>query len=403
MLKENLTFKEPSKRLELSLWALLPFAYVLLCYQLFPSVTLTISDERAYVEQALAILDGEVYTEASLAATFSGYIPKNYPAGTAIFSTLFVSIGGASAIFISGIFAWLISYWIMLWVLLKKRRSFQAAALILLFLPSIVLSRHVMSELPGTILIALVIALIFCQAKVWYIAFTTTLLGFLSLLFREANVVLVLPLVLSWFYSCDAKAKFWAALGVVAGIAIRLGAGFYFYGDPFYVKDPGISFSLLNVGVNLPYYLLGSMILIPGGLIFMALYRGPYYVSLITGAVLYMGLHLLYGYHGQGADSGRLGGLILGLRFLIPTLPLFVVFTAWHRWSKKTSNRALAIIMVLFWLVITGGVYYLDGQASEAQHARFRMYKEEGVDVCRSASLYEYCTMLNLGHRVKME
>ncbi len=362
-----------------------------------------IADEKAYIEQAIALSEGHYYNEFHLAEQLDDYNPKNYPVGTAFLLAILVLLGGKWAVFSLGPLCYLGALYASYTALRQLRLPWQALYVLAFFLPLLVLSRHVMSELPALLLVATFVALLSWPEPSWHRAFWIGLLALVGLLFRETLVLLTLPLVAQWAWQQKPATKttqwlptsthIWAAAGAAFAIALKAGSSTLFYGSPYYVKDPGIDFSLSAVLYNLPYYAIGLLVLLPGGLLLLYRYRGWQWQSVLLALGLYLCFHLVYGYHGQGAESGPFGGFLLTMRFLIPSLPLFILL-----YGSALARQPLAdktqIALVLVGILLLLCVYWMDYQKGLAQRHRVDQLKAEKVERCTSKKYYEYCTNL---------
>jgi hypothetical protein len=207
------------------------------------------------------------------------------------------------------------------------------------------MGRISMSDAPSMALVALGLWLFWhgldgSRARYWLAA------GFVagaSLLLREANVLLFVPLFAGVLIRREAGVAP-LVVGGLLGVGTRLLSGYLAYGDPFFYKSPGVVFSLGAVPGNLLLYGFALLVLAPGGLIAAFAYRGrrrPELVISISGFLL---LYLLYAY--TAAESGVAKQLVLGLRFMLPVLPLVAFAMAeaiprlWQRWLTGASPEA---------------------------------------------------------------
>jgi hypothetical protein len=154
---------------------------------------------------------------------------------------------------------------------------------------------------------------------------------------REANALLFAPLFIG---AVVRREKGWTFLvvGGALGLAVRGVAAWLFFDDPFHMKPPN-AFSLTAIGQAAPLYLLCLLVLVPGGLISVAGYRGSRRPEIVTTVVLFVLVHLAYGYSGE--ESGWTKRLVLGPRFFIPLLPFLALTAAevWPRWARQLWER----------------------------------------------------------------
>lgn len=373
---------------------------VVALWWVMPPQSLQIVDEKAYFEQAYALAHGRIYTEFDLAANRTGYEPKHYPLGTALWMAPGIKLFGRIGAFLTVLLAWLGAAFILYRVIDQRYQTGIAVFALLAFPPAIIMSRHLMSELPGMFFIALWVAGLIQMEKSpsARLAFSMGLLSWLGLCFRETNLLLTLP----WFivYGWQRQPHWpWLLPGGMLGLGVRLFTSHWAYGSPFYLKDPGVAFSLAYLPSNLPVYLIGLLLFLPAGLWVVWQYRGGYaWRPLYIGMVLYVSAYLCYGYSGN--HDGFVKSLALGLRYLIPTLPLFVLFYA--RYMQKypffTSSKSSLSISLATALLITTG-YYIDHQYDKKQLNLRQTLVNAGYDVCARPEWDEHCSHFYLLHQ----
>lgn len=366
--------------------------FILVLFLILPPSSLQIADEKAYYEQGLALSQGSIYLEDDIVAQYADYIPKHYPLGTALFLAPGIAWGGPTGAFWVMVGCWLFALYYAFRGSESHFGSGEAALLILAFPPAIILSRHLMSEMPSLLAITCwgVSTLNVWKRPSITSTFAAGCWAWLALSFRETNLLLTLP----WFlYYLLTKRAYWkmVLIGGIVGLAVRLASSALAYGDAFFVKDPGVAFSLAYLFPNLPLYLLGLLVFIPGGLWVAWQYKGPWYLSWHIGLFLYLTTYLCYGYSGN--HDGFIKSLILGLRYLIPTLPLFVLYYASYlqRINQRLRYRLKTLYLILVPSFITIG-YYIDYQSSEKQLTQRNHLIHQGIDICSSPIWYEYCS-----------
>jgi hypothetical protein len=415
----------------------LALLYGFLFLFLYPQALL-IADEKAYTEQALALSHGERYLETAFAA--EGGIPKHYPLGTALAGAALVWLTGPQGVFLLGALSLLLTFATTASLLRRLGYADFWSVLMFLYPPALLLSRQVMSELPGLAVLSLFFWLVFsvdlrggraggahanlpdrdrqgrtthneliegghkklAKKKCAKLNFTqrrkarrgntdfaysalrpppkamgrrrlreiirfillwaqllaqplislaqvgehsfrsrqvwgALAVGFLagvSLAFRETNLLLVVPFLaeLVWRRHVHVPALL---LGGVLGLSVRLLSAAWAYGDWLYVKDPGAGFGLQYVPGNALIYGLALCVFIPLGLPAVFRYRGPLRVSLWASIGIFTLFHLFYGYNGWAASG--VYAFVLGPRFFVPALPLFVLAVAdW--WGRRGAG-----------------------------------------------------------------
>jgi hypothetical protein len=146
----------------------------------------------------------------------------------------------------------------------------------------------------------------------------------LSLLFRETNALVFVTFFIG---AVLRRERVWPLLGGAAvGVGARLLASFLLFGSAFYLRNSGSGWSLASISHNAPIYLIALLVLVPGGLVAIALYRGTRRPEVIGAVLLVLVFFTLYDY--SASESGRAKQLVLGPRYLIPVLPLVVLAVA---------------------------------------------------------------------------
>ncbi|MEQ1745286.1 MAG: hypothetical protein ABMA02_07670 [Saprospiraceae bacterium] len=297
-----------------------------------------VADEVAYFEQALAWAGGK--------AT----VVSDYPPGTALVAAGLIALFGPKAVFWSGITAWLVGILAIASLLNRLDKPTIWALYPALFLPGIVLTRTLMSDLPSFALAGVFLALHVRSVReqaTRHVTFIAGMVAGLGLLFRETNLLWALPFLTGAALRGQA---FWKILwlGFAAGVVPRLVWGWCAFGNPFFVRDSGIGFSIDFLPQNVVFYLSALLVLMPGGLYFWVKNKSPLRWEIWAAAMLFLGVYGCYGYDAF-AKSG-LKGLVLQGRFLLPLLP-FVVLAAAEtvtRIGRKFQIGIGAVAMALF-------------------------------------------------------
>ena len=152
------------------------------------------------------------------------------------------------------------------------------------------------------------------------------LIAGVSLLFRETNPLLFLPLFVGAMLR---RERHWMVivLGGVLGGLLRPLVAFAITGDPLFVRPVHAEFfDWTDAARNAVLYLIALTIMIPGGIAAVLAYRGPRRVEIVTAVLVYTAFFVTYGY--AGWESGWQKQLVLGPRFLLPMMPLLVLAMA---------------------------------------------------------------------------
>jgi hypothetical protein len=186
----------------------------------------------------------------------------------------------------------------------------------------------------------------------------------MSALFRETNALVFVPFYLGAVLRRERKALVLVCGGLV-GLGMRLVISHFVFGSFFFIKTPN-AFSVHEISNNLGIYLVALLLMVPGGLIAVGLYRGPRRPELIASVFLTLGFFLIYGYSGE--QSGTLKRLVLGPRFLIPLLPVIVIALAevvprlWRSSVVGRTSRLNRLITPVACVIALG--VYLEGSTA---------------------------------------
>jgi 4-amino-4-deoxy-L-arabinose transferase-like glycosyltransferase len=349
-------------------------------FALFPPATLGINDEVFYVHQAEAFAHGRVADSVvdPLTGRTRRAVPSTYPVGTSLLQAPFVRLGGWRAAPVASALA-LTAAVIALarWIALAGGPPL-AALLFLGFPPTLVLGRTAMSDVPGALIVTLGLWLFWLGQqptagvpdlrRARRFGFGAGLCAGLSLLFRETDVLLFLPLVAGVLLRRRPGGPA-LLLGGMAGVAVRLASSAVVYGNPLFVRDPGYGLSLSAIAGNAPLYLFALVVLIPGGLLAGLAYRGPRRPEIVVTTVLYVGFFLAYSF--SGLESGGLKRLVVGPRFFIPLAPVLAFaaaerLPAWlARWGAPA--RAAVALYAAGVVIAAFAVHVVHGRWSRAQ------------------------------------
>ena len=293
--------------------------------------TITVIDEMSYVQQSQILATGvrtEVVTHPLTGEETDREIKTFYPLGTALTLAPWVRWGGWPLAFFAPALCLLGGVLVTARWLYDLGHSPLASLVVLAYPASLVLGRVCMSEAPSLLVVSIGLWLFFRglaverRTRCWLAA---GVVAGGSLLFREGNVLLFAPLFAGTLFRRERG--WWALLlGGLGGISLRLLSSYWFWGDAFYYKSSGLAFGPSSVVANLPLYAFALVVMVPGGLIAVALYRGSRRPELIATVALFVAFYLMYDY--SGFTSGMAKRLILGPRYFIPMLPLLALALA---------------------------------------------------------------------------
>lgn len=307
----------------------------------WPRVFLVVDEER-YVSQAVAFANGgSVVPGAQILYPPTGLDAiSNYPPATSFLQSPLVWIGGWRGAALLSVLALIVTT-LLTMRLLRENQMHQAFALLIPgYVGAAFFARLGMSDAPSAAIVALGLYLLWqSERRGWGISLLAGLCVGMSVLFREPLIVLLAPFVVGAFARRQTVA--WAlAIGLIAGIAVRLGVSALLFDSAFYVRDSGYDFSVRHVVHTLPVYAFALMVMFPLGALLPVFYRGPRRGEVITAVALYMSLFLFYGYD-PVRENGLAKGTILASRFIVPLLPILALMAAdvWPRWHARLLAR----------------------------------------------------------------
>ena len=339
-------------------------------FVLFWPSAILVSDEAAYVGSAWAFAHGQTTQEErdGLTGEVRHVLPGRYPPGTAALQApLVLALGFRGAPLVS-LLGYLLTGLLLLRWLQREGRSPLFALVFLGFLPALVLGRVAMSDLPSALIVAGSQWLVFESRErdesgrqkgvpAAPAVFFAGLLGGASLLFRETNALLVIPLLVGALLRRGRRPLPLLAGGLL-GAGLRLFGSWAAFGDPLFTKDHGYGWSLAWAIDHLPLYLGVLLVLAPLGLFGALAYRGPRRAEIIVTALGSFGFFLAYGYSGE--ESGPLKQLVLGPRFFIPLVPLLSIALAealprlWSARGRPGGERLASALGSLWTLAVLG-------------------------------------------------
>ena len=309
-------------------------------FLVFYPKALTNFDEVSYIRQAASFAAGSATVDSVDAFTgqHQRLHPSDYPAGTSAMMVPFVWLAGWRGAFLLGLVALSAATLFTARWIADSGGSPLYALLMLGYLPSMVMARTGMSDVPSACLVAAGLWLFWADDRT--APWRRLAAGFLagaSICLREPN-----PVLFGIFFAgaLFRKERHIPALiaGGLAGVALRPLLAALVYGNPLYVKEHVYGFSGVLAGANLVMYLTALLVLVPGGLFFTLFYRGKRWIELILTVIVYVGIFIEWNYN--GGPSGGLKQWMLTLRFLIPVLPIvaFAMSQVCPLWYQRLAR-----------------------------------------------------------------
>jgi len=342
----------------LVLAALLLYALGFACF--YPR-TPTNTDEAMYVRQAELILAGErtVVREDPLSGEQERFWPSTYWVGPALMMLPFVWLSGWRGAFVAPCLGLLLGVLFTGRGLQAEGRSPIFALLVLGFLPALVMGRVAMSDAPSLGVVALGLWLFWRGIDGrprWWLG--SGFVAGVSLAFRVTNVLIFAPFFAGSVLRRERKS--WALLvGGLLGLGVRLLLMHFYFGNPFAERGAYL-FHPQTLHERLPLYLLGLLVLVPGGLVFAFAYRGRRRAELLGCVALTFCFYLFQQFSTD--TTGWSKRLVLALRYFIPLLPVLAYGMAeslprlWRRLLERSGAgrrrrlEALGATLVALWI-----------------------------------------------------
>jgi hypothetical protein len=347
------------------------FSAIVLLYTMgfvwfFPKA-LTNFDEVSYVRHAAAFAAGRVTVDSvdPYTGEHRSIIPSSYPAATSALMVPFVWIAGWRGAFLLGLVAVLACTLITAKWITESGGSPLFALIILGYVPTLIMARTAMSDVPSAALVAAGLWLFWRDDGGPWRRLAAGFIAGASLCLREPNPILFAVFIAGALLRRERHLLPLLA-GTIVGIATRPLSALLVYGNPMYTKLQYYGFTGHNVSLNLLLYLTALILLVPGGLIFALGYRGRRWPELVSTVTVFVGMFILYNYNGEA--SGGLKQWVLSQRFLIPLLPIIAFAMAhtcprwyeaamrslspkrrrrWHSVAKAAVTSWLAAVVVL--------------------------------------------------------
>lgn len=369
---------------------LLPVAAVLytLLFALFWPQSYTTMDEADYMGMAYVVRQGTFYPDVAGVQVITAFpvgqhMVSKYPPGMFVLLALF-SLPGWSFALAANLVIHLLTFYVVA-LILRRIQVPAALALLYLFHPTAVIySRTAMSDLPTGLCLAAAFYLLLCRR----FALCGGFIG-LALLFRNANAVALPVFVVgsffavmhakethgmrAWFLPLMPRLKQAGAvvLGALPGLTLLLWYTAVVQGGSSGLSSySGGGFNLANFLPMFATYALRLSIIYPLMLAAPLLYRGE---GRLTLAMITSAFVLLYSFwYFTDATGSPLESFVIGLRFMLAVLPLFLVAYAWvlwdmaTRWQKRRHHIRPAALMqiaggavLLFLIIGSTGIHFM--------------------------------------------
>lgn len=334
-------------------------AYIILYLIFMPSIN-AIMDESAYLTLAYAMRHGTIFLDQvgltpPMSYEVGGHVVSQYPPGMPAVVALFSLLGWKFSL-ATNLFVHLTSYAIVARILKKLDVAPGYAVLYLLHPTAVIYSRTVMSDLSAGLLIALAFL---CFLNRRY-ALVGAVVG-ISVLIRTANAALLLPFLMAAFLERGGDgetltpAQRFRSIIVMGISAIPFVALAWLYQNTaqhggWARYSASVSFGLVNIPKMLPGYMLDFMVLYPAMLLAPAFYRGPARIavtSLTYFCLLFYSCSAFTDVSGSVVET-----FILGQRYVLVIIPVFIVAYAWG--VSQLVTRFRKVVPERVWTILIG-------------------------------------------------
>jgi hypothetical protein len=310
----------------------LGLALYALGYAAFVPHGATVDDEDLYIEQTLLWVETgsfRVDKQDPRTGETQPFVPGDYPVGMIALMAPGAALSGTRGVFFASFACLLLAVLVTARWLAAEGRSPIFALLLLAFPAAAVGGRLAMSDTARTAVAALGLWLFFRgldgrRVPSWLAS------GFVAGAALTLRETAVLPFVPFFAGALLRRDRAWPALlaGGLAGTALHFVSTQLAFGTALFVRGEGPLYplDLAHVHERLPLYLLGLLVLVPGGLWFGLTYRGRRGPELIASVALFFLFYL-----GQAfgmVETSFAKRLVIGLRYFDPLLPLLAFATA---------------------------------------------------------------------------
>lgn len=372
------------------LFLLLALLYGAIFFAYYPPI-FAIEDESNYFGMAYVIRQGTIFpdqTEIPINRTVGGssHRVSFHPIGMSLLLAPLTYLGWRSVFLLNLTFHLLGAYFFSKLLRIFNLSSWLVA--LYLFFPSYVFySRTLMSDIPST---AIFIAAVYCYLTHSFLKpIAGALLG-ANLFLRPTNVLLALP----FLFTNGIKNVVQAQVKGNKRLELSMGIFFFYFlpfplmiallntytlGSPFllpyFSKFTGIkNFSLSYFPQNAPFYLLSLMLVYPLMLVSSVFAKKTRRLEFLLAILLMIGFHSFYFYRDKSEYFTR--SLVVGMRFLLPILPLLLLNYAElleqivNRLGQKHRMSIVGFLIGL--LIISTWIIHAKHQVLLREHAELR-------------------------------
>jgi len=374
----------------------------LLVYIVFYPPIYAIHDEAAYMAQAYVMREGTIFGDvagiqvAGSIKTESGHFVSRYAPGISFLLIPF-SFLGWKFFFLLPLLLHLVGFFIFVKILRIYSISPYFSLLYLLYPTSVLYSRTLMADVPSAVFFIVAIYF-FLRGKKFYFL-SGFFLGMLPL-FRYPNIILSVPFFIYLLVDSikSARKSSFAIspfsklfLGFLPGLFLFLFYNKIAFGR-FLIVPYGLQgyFSVINLPYNLCFYILSLNVIYPFMFFSIFLLRKDRFVLISSTFLLFL-FYALFKYMILAPGKSMLKTSIVGMRYLLPIIPIFILsyVNSLERIKRKKpilANMFFLLIVIVFFILDIGLVY---------QHQGFLKTQEQYKDIIYSNTDQESLILIN--------
>ena len=337
--------------------------------------------------QAYVMRNGTIFGDVagipvvSSIKTPSGHFVTKYAPGTSFLLIPFTFLGWRS-IFSLPLILHLLGFFVFIKILKIYNIAHYFSLLYLLYPTSVLYSRTIMADIPSAVFF--IIACYFFLRKKKFYFLSGVFFGILPL-FRYSNIILAIPFfvyAIVELFRCIRKTSFLGSvvlrllLGFIPGFLLLIIYNKIAFGG-FLSTPLGVtgSFSLRFLPHNLLFYFLSMSLVYPLMFFFIFFLRKNRFI-LITTAFLFLLFYSLYTYFTVAPGKNMFKTLIVGMRYLLPVVPIFIL--SYSNMLEKVKRKIPVLANGFFWFLVVA--FSILNLAMIYQHQGFLKTQEKLKD-----------------------
>jgi hypothetical protein len=339
---------------------ILTFLFIITWIVFYPRIY-AIHDEAAYMAQAYVMREGTIFGDVariqvvSSVETEAGHYVTKYAPGTSVLLIPFTFLGWKS-VFLLPLLLHLLGFFVFGSILRLRKVPIIFSLLYLIYPTSVLYSRTLMADVPSAVFF--LIGLYFYLRKKNYLYLSGFFLGVLPL-FRYSNVILAFPFFLLSFIKIfiyerknprERLGFIKLLVGFIPGIVLLLFYNKIAFGG-FFSTPLGATgtFSLLFLPRNFLFYIVSLSIVYPF-MFFSIFFEKKNRFLFWSTTFIFLIFYSSYYYFTLAPGRNMLKTLIVGVRFLLPIAPIFILtYAGVFEWLRK---RIRIIAPVGFWAIV---------------------------------------------------